>query len=338
MYIEGLAQHGSTTFCNQWVNGQCNGCGHCDTKPQALQERYFFLFDTMCGHSALRCRFDGAQSKGQLLIDGDMGNDYTGSDNNVDFLFGFVGYSYRSVTDKSVLRSEIAASIDADKPVIVKLVNCPVRFSVITGCDGDSFTCPSFRSAQRCVEHPPVLDEIEAAYIIDGKCEPKYHLIDALRRIEGIMQSNLDEGLWDGYMEHIGKYGPNGLDSVDVAGKKARMARVAQTMWYTFNCHNFAEVFRYFRDGRAGIYDCVNDVSRLNNPACMDAYSKIGGPLYGYTHDLAWALIGLEGCANWNAHPSGYYGEMVELVIAKLKENDEGVLACIREIIATLYV
>ena len=74
LYLEDMnGKVGNESFCNQWTNGQCNSCGNCATKPQALQERYFFLFDTMCGHSSLRCRFDGARSEMDKLInDGDF--------------------------------------------------------------------------------------------------------------------------------------------------------------------------------------------------------------------------------------------------------------------------
>lgn len=69
LYLEGIsAKAGNVTFCNEWENGQCNGCGNCATKPQALQEKYFFLFDTMCGHSSLRCRFDGTPTEMEKLI------------------------------------------------------------------------------------------------------------------------------------------------------------------------------------------------------------------------------------------------------------------------------
>ena len=68
LYLEGIsAKAGNVTFCNEWENGQCNGCGNCATKPQALQEKYFFLFDTMCGHSSLRCRFDGTPTEMEKL-------------------------------------------------------------------------------------------------------------------------------------------------------------------------------------------------------------------------------------------------------------------------------
>ena len=82
----------------------------------------------------------------------------------------------------------------------------------------------------------------------------------------------------------------------------------------------------------AYLYDCIGDTKKLGDPALCETLSTISWR-YGYTHDLAWSLIGLDECINWNDWKSHYYGDMLEVVIMKLKENDEAVLKCIREII-----
>ena len=51
--------------------------------------------------------------------------------------------------------------------------------------------------------------------------------------------------------------------------------KMANAQWHTFNSHNFAEVFRY------------RTYEELQNPASNEICKKIGGPCYGYTHDLA---------------------------------------------------
>ena len=127
------------------------------------------------------------------------------------------------------------------------------------------------------------------------------------------MEYNINENLWGGYTEKLGLYTADSLGKADIDEKKARMKRVAETMWHTFNSHNFAEVFR-------------NRYSLLQNPAFDDICAKISGPCYGYTHDLAWALIGLEECADWSRHAAGYFGEMVELTLFQLEKNDRAVL------------
>ena len=74
MYLEKIAPlKGPAALCNQWLHGQCNSCGNCAHKPQALQERYFFLFDTLCGRSALRLRYDGVRTEADCRINGSCG-------------------------------------------------------------------------------------------------------------------------------------------------------------------------------------------------------------------------------------------------------------------------
>ena len=338
MYLENMTlQVENSTFCNEWENGQCNSCGNCATKPQSLQERYFFLFDTMCGRSSLRCRFDGAPTEMEKLINTSGWNDDGGSANNIDFLFGFIGYRYHTVTDVNAFQAEIEASISMNKPVIAKLKGNVVPFAVITGIEENKIICPSFKCAQKSPNPAVTFDGIHTLYLIDDKAIPKYSLIDGLKRIEYVMDQCLCEDLWGEYMKKIGTYGPDSLGEDTPNGRKVRMKRLADTMWYTFNCHNFAEVFRTYLDDRpmAYLYDAIADVSRLGDAIFGETINTISGR-YGYTHDLAWSIIGLDECINWNDWKSHYYGDMLEVIIDKLKENDQAVLKCIREMIQML--
>ena len=152
MYLEDMRQEDKgVTRCSQWENGQCSSCGNCATKPHAMQERCFFLFDTICGHSSLRCAYDGVPGEMERLINADDFYD-GGAADNIEFLFGFGGYDYQAVTDTAVFMERIAASIDRNKPVIAKLKGNSVPFAVITGYDGDEIICPDFRCAQKSPE------------------------------------------------------------------------------------------------------------------------------------------------------------------------------------------
>ena len=57
---------------------------------------------------------------------------------------------------------------------------------------------------------------------------------------------------------------------------------------------------------------------------------------YGYTHDLDWSVIGLEEHLPWGNWKSHYYSDMLELIIRQIKENDEKVFGCIRQLINML--
>lgn len=326
----------AATFCNQWENGQCNGCGHCDTKPSALQEKFFFLFDTMCGRSSLRCRFDGTPTKMDKLI-GENRFNADGAENNIDFLFGFAGYDYRIVTDGAAFRDAIAVSIKNNKPVLAKLKNNKVPFAVITGFDGNEIICPDFKCAQESPDPAVAYDGLEALYTVAEEIVPKYSLIDGLKRIEYVMDACITENIWDEYAKKLGTYGPDSLGEDQPEGRKKRMQRLAAAMWHTFNCHNFAEVFRQYasQSTQKDIYNKINDVQKLGNPEFGDILHTISWR-YGYTHDLAWSIIGLDECINWEDWKSHYYGDMLEIIILKLKENDKAVLECIREILKKL--
>jgi len=338
MYLEGMEGiNESATFCNEWANGQCNGCGNCATKPQTLQEHFFFLFDTMCGHSSLRCRYNGQPTVMEALINGE-GDFYDGgSKDNINFLFGFAGYDYRTVTDVTLMKNEIAASIESGKPVIVRLKNNVVPFAVVIGYNDDALICPKFRAAQKVPVPEVSYDGIVELYIIEKKIKPRYTIVDGLNRIESVMEYSLTEDLWESYMKKFDTYGSGSLSEDKQEGRKQRMQRLTATMWHTFNCYNFAEVFRIYIDENKPrqIYECVGDINILGNQSFAEILQTIS-LRYGYTHDLAWSLIGLGECINWDDWKSQYYGEPIKLVISKIKENDEVVLECIKKLITML--
>lgn len=324
LFLEGIEISGIEDYpCNHRESGYCSQCGNCGKTAMAQQEKYFHLFDTFCGRSSLRSRFDGEPTEMQKLI-GETEFDGEGTDDTVAFLFGYAGYEYRKLTDSSVFRAEIRASVDSGKPVIVKLKEMNGCFRVITGYDGDTLLCPDFGNAQEKPEGAPAWNELVAVYRIGDKTPPVFTFSDGLKRIRQVMEYNLREKLWDGYIEKMGLYSPDSLARADLEEKKARMKRVAETMWHCFNSHNFAEVFRQ------------RIIPELQRPAFDEICQKIGGPLYGYTHDLAWALIGLEECADWTKYYAHYWGEMVTLTLQQLRDNDIAVLEEVKRMIEIL--
>ncbi|MCU0520642.1 MAG: hypothetical protein MUF84_08125 [Anaerolineae bacterium] len=311
MFIEGITGN-DDYYCRQRNGELCNGCGNCRASTAGLQEQRFFVFDTMCGRSSLRLRFDGEPTAMQTWI-GETEADSCGTDATVDFLFGFAGYAYDKLSDPDAFRAAITASIDAGRPVIAKVKTGEGRFRVLTGYDGELLISPDYTNAQRKPEGAPSYDELGMLILFGDKVRPRYTFGDGLRRIRQVMEYNIGEKLWDGYIGKIGWYQPDGLGKTDLAEKQVRMKRVADTMWYTFNSHNFAEVFRH------------RTIEALQNPAFDDLCQQIGAPIYGYTHDLAWALIGLNDRLDWSPYHNEYacgWAEMVELTLGRIKQND----------------
>ena len=102
MFIEGLE---ITDDAHKHDNGHpCHGCGQCG-HPRA---KYIQLFETLCGRSATRCKYDGEPSEMQKMIGCyKIGNyfgqhiytDYTAE--TIDFLFGLTGFEYHTYADKN---------------------------------------------------------------------------------------------------------------------------------------------------------------------------------------------------------------------------------------------
>jgi len=328
--------------CAEKQGKPCNNCGNCKRTLGGQQEQLFFLFDTMCGRSALRLRYDGEYTEWQKRI-GETEEDGCGTDDTAAFLFGFAGYEYRKLCDPGAFRAAVAASIEAGKPVIAKVKAGAGRFRVIIGYDGNKLLEPDCKRAQKVPKKAPKYEDITALYLIDEKTAPRYLIEDGLRRIVQIMEYNINEKLWDGYTHRMDFFGyrNHGFETSDNKERAARMKRTADTMWHTFNCHNFAEVFRRYRaDDASGtgaeIYEDIGDMKRLSNPALKEYWDKISGPCNGYTHDLAWALIGLEECADWNKYAAGYLGEMAELTLSRIRKNDEEALEAVKQALAVL--
>ena len=340
MHLEGIDLGGIDYDCAKMRGKGCSSCGNCSkggSTPAAVQEKFVFLFDTVCGRSALRCRFDGEPTEMQKRI-GETEADGCGTDYTAEFLFGFAGYEYRKCVDSAVFRDEITASVDTGRPVIAKVRAGDGRFRVITGYDGKKLLEPDYKGAQKVPKKAVRYDELESLYIIGGKTAPRYLALDALERIAEVMEYNQNKKLWDGYTERMDFFGYHGkgFETSDNKEKAARMKRVADTMWHTFNCHNFAEVFRKYRGDGDPVYDNIGDMKRLRDPALKALWDQISGPCNGYTHDLAWALIGLEQCADWKRHAAGYFGEMAQLTLYQIQKNDEEALGAIKRAVELL--
>jgi len=340
MHLEGI--RGNDKYeCAQKQGKPCNNCGNCRRTLRGQQEQYFFLFDTMCGRSALRLRYDGALTEWQKRIgeteasNWDTEESGCGTDDTVDFLFGFAGYAYKKVTGD--FKAAIIASIEAGRPVIARVKTGAGRHRVITGYDGKKLLEPGYKGAQKPPKKPVTYDELEALYVIGDKTAPRYTLRDGLKRIVEVMEYNAREKLWEGYFEKIGMYTADSISEVDTKEKQARLRRVADTMEHTWNCHNFAEVFRRYGESGAEVYDGVGDMKKLRAPELKEILDRLGHA-NGYTHDLAWALVGLNETADWKRHVyrTGYFGEMAELTLCQIKKNDEQVLEIIKQVLEIL--
>lgn len=186
LYLEGITESADYD-CPKEAIGQCTGCGNCKNSLHNIHEQTYFLLDTMCGRSSLRCQFDGTQTEMQDWI-GEK--DGCGSADTVDFLFGFIGYVYRTVTDRAAFAEKIGTSIKNNRPVIARVTGSHGRFRAIIGQDGNALLEPDYAGAQNLPEQSITYDEIEQLYIIGEKIPRRFTEKDGLKRIEKIMEYN----------------------------------------------------------------------------------------------------------------------------------------------------
>ena len=296
---------------------------------QGENDPYYYLLDTMCGHSSIRFPYDGGyfgQTEIQKLI-GHTKKDENGNDYTVDFLFGFSGYGYRKLTDPDSFKAAVIASINAGKPVIAKIKPGTFRYRVITGYNRDDLLEPNYKDSnmRNSGEHTSY-DVIKILYVISEKIQPRYTLKDGLKRIREVMEFNIKDKPWDGYIEKLGpipsEHKADAVLDVTKEERQSRMKRLFHTMWPSMNSHSFAMAFRQ---------------SELHHPALNELWKQIID-IYEETQDLYWCLIFLYERADWD-HPAfdrWQIGTMVKLTLEKAQKNDEMVLDIIKQAIAIL--
>ena len=91
MYLE-TSTDANGNVCNPDIGGWCAGCGcssMCKNDEAAkIRCKFFCLFNTMSGNSAIRCHFDGKPTEVQKLVGDTEEEDHgCGSDFMIDFFF-----------------------------------------------------------------------------------------------------------------------------------------------------------------------------------------------------------------------------------------------------------
>ena len=275
MIIE-ATKYPETIFYTPETDGWCCGCsGPNDCKNDNIAHKrclFFALFNTICGNSSMRRRFDGSPTEMQRLIgdteDGDCGSDFT-----VDFLFGYTGYEYREITDPAAFKNEITASVDKGSPVIAKVKSSPARFRLVMGYDGDNLIVHNKEGL--------IYDETEALYIFGEKSTRRYTLKDGLENIRRVMEYNISEKLWDEYLIKLGGWdefpSKDGLDKADRDEKKVRAKHMADTCMYMYNICTFNGAF------------CCSNLK--NHYLCKEFADPVLRELWANFNDPHWTIL-----------------------------------------------
>lgn len=306
--------------CSSKEGEGCNGCGNCNKSVGKIQEYHYFLFDTVCGRSALRPDFDERPEK--ISFDNSM--------DTVDFLLGFCGYKYK--IEKDIER--VKESIDNGVPVFASMNEASNgAFRIIIGYSGEKLIMADPGNAQKKPEKDPDYEEIKEFIIVTGKTEPRYTMLDGLKNIKTIIENTLEKGIWDDYIRRF-RYFDEKLYDSDFEDIKRRIKRICDISWYNFNCHNFAETFR----NRKNAYS--DSLTGSIKGEEFDESCREIDQSYDNSHTKNWQIIALYECRNWdkrgyNELEWGYMGCVLQC-LEKLKQYDEEVLSSVKKMINLL--
>jgi len=267
----------------------------------------------MLGSSSLNDRYDGKPNKMQLLL---KEMDFVS-----DFLFGFTGYEHHKCIDRSQFKDVIVESIDAGKPVIAEGVPGEGRggcYHVITGYNGDTLMCPDddyfYKKARP--NGAPGYEELVTLYVFGEKTAPRYTLKDGLENIRRVREYNLNERIWDDYLNKIGGWeafpSDDGLDKADMEEKRKRLKRMFDTICYTMNTHCVQKAFQGIHIRHEEMFD----------PALEELWEKIhrAAKYMGHGPEKLIARI------KWDTiRPATFRGisEKICEAIVKVKEADK---------------
>lgn len=297
--------------CAKRDAGVCDGCGNCRQGLGSVQEDWYFYFEVLCGRASFSESYDGTRKNECSIAE--------------DFCLELGGYRYDKATDN--FPAALRKTIDAGVPAIAFLKPYDGnRCAVLVGYDGDCPLMAAPTGAQQPSERAPAWDEVDHLVLLHGKSEGLRPLVSGLKRMEGALQSLLDERVWDDMRDRFA-YWPLGLKDKPLEEQRARFERMKQIGWNFDHCHNVAEVFRHritpaLRDGR------------------LDAFCRIIDAAYDSSHDCQWTLIGLAEGRDWNKRlfqcQEAGFCMLAQWTIDRLKKNDEDVLAAVRGMIGVL--
>ena len=299
-------------------------CGACN---------YFQLFAAMAGDGFTRRHYGAEPSEMQKLI-GNYGDYECGTDYTVDFLFGYAGYAYRKLADPAVFKTAIIDLIAAGRPVIAK---AGAQFHVIIGYRGDKLICPDYKYAQNRPKKAPGFGELDELFIFGDKITPRFTLMDGLERSRRMLECNINEKIWDKYIEEIQEKiilpSDGKSTELELEEKKKVMGELKEAAWCAWSVWNFLCAFDKWQSAENPVLEGVSDEKR-------EQFSHIFKEIWGRScesMDLGHAITYLHKKIEWPNNPApGGLGMMLVMTVNKYKELDAQLLVLINQAIETL--
>ena len=341
LYLEGI-QGENNYDCAKKQGKPCRypDCHHrCSLTLANHAEQHFFLFDTISGRSATVHGWGGKPTA--------IYREIYDTDDMIEFVMGYAGYAYEKHTDNLI--AHVQTSLDNGTPVLARLKTkepyTDVKadsFRLIIGFDGGKLQVPVPKGAQKTSKNAPKPGDIESLYVITGKTECKYTLLDALRRIKRVMDADREAGTWDVYIRAFEDW-QNKMHELKLKDfKRLYLFAREGTTW---NCHNFAETFRTYQMNpqcpeRFGtpVWEELKDPQLGAAPTrtgCPDGDPLRLDPLelinwaFDVSHNTQWALHTLHDIRNWRSryrripHSGMINWSMCDMAITLLRKVKE---------------
>ncbi len=282
--------------------------------PTASQQKLYFLLGTLCGQNSRFDYFDETKNIPASI------------DEQIDFVFGFMGYRYEFVEKPADYTTRITASIENGYPVLAEL-DAYNTYRVIIGCENGTMVYANPKDAQGDTADP-TLDHVKRLIIVTERMQPIYTLLDGLKNVEASLVYSI-ESVWPEILSHF----PEFFDAWDKMYQKepfektkAAFERLLRLMWNFDHCHNVSEAFGTI-------------AKDLQDTRLKELCRHIDGG-YRDSHDMQWAMQALYDLRDWNKREwcSKELGMFIHANhgIVRLCDNDKNTLADVREMIAIL--
>ncbi len=280
--------------------------------PAVSQQKLYFILGTLCGKNARIDYFD--ESKNILAS----------IDEQIDFVFGFMGYRYRIVDSFADFHARIEASVEAGYPVLAEL-DAYNEFRVIIGYENGAVVYAKPKAAQGDTADP-ALDRIKRLIVITERVLPIYSLVDGLKKVEEALVFSI-ETVWGEILTHFPedyKTWDKTYQNEPFEKTKAAFERLMKLMWNFDHCHNVSSAF--------------NVIAVHMQDARLKKLCRVIDRAYGDSHDMQWAMQALYDLRDWNKREwkSKELGMFIHANrgLHELRENDRRVLETVREMIA----
>ena len=308
MFLDGRMTDG-VTKCGKNIDDKCAHCG------------FGLMFNTIFGWPYYRRAYGNPPDNTRLYNEmfDKMGN-------KAKFMFGYAGYEYRRCNDAEQFKNEIITSINAGKPVLAEITDeayerSRTEFQLIIGYDGDELITPQYRIGKPSdgMGFPYgklTYKDIHGLIIIGDKVTPQFTYTDIVKRNRAMVQANLDEKVWDKYLEEIERVfinqDGNGEERNVVFNEVCEAAKRHMSSWDFGESHKRG----YFEITNKEIFDKIWQ----NNCEGMDM-----GHFVTHCHE------------HMNVKKSDchyiYFGKMLVLIIERYRELDKELLDLLNQFI-----